>query len=85
MTTNYKLTESKLNLYKKEIHKQSLRIAGLHPTRPPARRQSSKKNQILTVLEELNRFSNNINGIPNGVVMAPLPAPKVEIKTLEIA
>lgn len=71
----------KLNPYKKKIPKARelpdfMRLDLTHGDK-------TRENQILTVLKELNRFFNNINGIPNGIAMAPLPAPKVKIKTLE--
>ena len=60
------LTEREVRLYNKEIQKAREAMAFVRQDLPY--HNKARKNQLLGILKKLNRFSNNINGIPNGIV-----------------
>ena len=60
------LTEREVELYNKEIHKAGEALAFVRQDLPY--HDKARKNQLLGILKQRNRFSNDINGIPNGIV-----------------
>ena len=82
-TTKYKLTESELEVFNKNMQEGRELLDYMRLSLPTT--DKDRINQILTVAKELSRFSNDINGYPNGIVMVTVPTPKVKIKSLEIA
>lgn len=82
-TIKYKLTESGLDVFNKKTQEGRELLDYMRLSLPTT--DKDRINQILTVAKELSRFSNDINGIPNSIVMVTVPTLKVKIKSLEIA